>query len=488
MPTDNGAGRPARLVRGMSMDVIMPQLGETVREGTVAVWYRKVGDLVKADDPLFEVETDKVTTEIPAPASGVLAEILVEQGIAVKVGTRIAVIRVAGEAAAGVQAPAADPAPPAAAVAASASRASATSIPAHAGATNASATGPAAPARGGERGNSGGARLSPVVRRLLAEHRLDPAAIHGRGAEGRITRQDVMAHLESRRAAPAATGSIAPGESIAARGDRSLAAASEPGKSVRPAAQPAADALHAPVLAPGPDDTVVAMNRIRRLTAVHMVRTVAVSPHTLQAIEVDFSAVEKARGRHGAKWKSSEGFSLTALPFVARAVCAAIARFPHVNASVADDALIVHHRIHLGIAVDLNFEGLLVPVIRDAQNKTLRALALEIHDLASRARRGALRPDEMSGGTYTISNSGPFGTLLTAPLIAQPQVAILSTDAVRKKPVVIEGPDGDSIAIRPIGVLAQNFDHRAFDGAYSAAFLHALKDNLESRDWLAELP
>ena len=297
-----------------------------------------------------------------------------------------------------------------------------------------------------------------------------------------------MAHLESRRAAPAATGSIAPGESIAARGDRSLAAASEPGKSVRPAAQPAADALHAPVLAPGPDDTVVAMNRIRRLTAVHMVRTVAVSPHTLQAIEVDFSAVEKARGRHGAKWKSSEGFSLTALPFVARAVCAAIARFPHVNASVADDALIVHHRIHLGIAVDLNFEGLLVPVIRDAQNKTLRALALEIHDLASRARRGALRPDEMSGGTYTISNSGPFGTLLTAPLIAQPQVAILSTDAVRKKPVVIEGPDGDSIAIRPIGVLAQNFDHRAFDGAYSAAFLHALKDNLESRDWLAELP
>ena len=466
------------------MDVIMPQLGETVREGTVAVWYRKVGDLVKADDPLFEVETDKVTTEIPAPASGVLAEILVEQGIAVKVGTRIAVIRVAGEAAAGAQTPASDPAPPAAAVAASASRASATSIPAHAGATNASATGPAAPARGGERGNSGGARLSPVVRRLLAEHRLDPAAIHGRGAEGRITRQDVMAHLESRRGAPAATGSIAPGESIAARGDRSLSAASEPGTSVRPAA----DALRAPVLAPGPDDTVVAMNRIRRLTAVHMVRTVAVSPHTLQAIEVDFSAVEKARGRHGAKWKSSEGFSLTALPFVARAVCAAIARFPHVNASVADDALIVHHRIHLGIAVDLNFEGLLVPVIRDAQNKTLRALALEIHDLASRARRGALRPDEMSGGTYTISNSGPFGTLLTAPLIAQPQVAILSTDAVRKKPVVIEGPDGDSIAIRPIGVLAQNFDHRAFDGAYSAAFLHALKDNLESRDWLAELP
>lgn len=469
------------------MDVIMPQLGETVREGTVAVWYRKVGDLVKADDPLFEVETDKVTTEIPAPASGVLAEILVEQGIAVKVGTRSAVIRVAGEAAAGVQAPAADPAPPTAAVAASASRASATSIPAPAAATNATATGPApvaAPARGRVPGTSGGARLSPVVRRLLAEHRLDPAAIRGRGAEGRITRQDVMAHLESRRGAPAATGSIAPGESIAAQGDRSFSAASEPGTSVRPAA----DALRAPVLAPGPDDTVVAMNRIRRLTAVHMVRTVAVSPHTLQAIEVDFSAVEKARGRHGAQWKSSEGFSLTALPFVARAVCAAIARFPHVNASVADDALIVHHRIHLGIAVDLNFEGLLVPVIRDAQNKTLRALALEIHDLASRARRGALRPDELSGGTYTISNSGPFGTLLTAPLIAQPQVAILSTDAVRKKPVVIEGPDGDSIAIRPIGVLAQNFDHRAFDGAYSAAFLHALKDNLESRDWLAELP
>jgi pyruvate dehydrogenase E2 component (dihydrolipoamide acetyltransferase) len=237
----------------------------------------------------------------------------------------------------------------------------------------------------------------------------------------------------------------------------------------------------------GDDDTVVPMNRIRKLTAERTARSVAVSPHVLQAVEVDFSAVEAARTAKGPAWRSSEGFSLTYLPFVARAVCEAIGAFPHVNASVRGDSLVVHRRVNLGVAVDLGFEGLVVPVVRDAQGKALRQLARELHALAEKARRRALSPDDVAGGTYTLSNSGPFGTLLTAPILQQPQVAILSTDGVKKRPVAVEGPDGDAVAVHPVGVLAQCFDHRAFDGAYSAAFLRRLREILEGRDWTAEL-
>jgi 2-oxoglutarate dehydrogenase E2 component (dihydrolipoamide succinyltransferase) len=282
-----------------------------------------------------------------------------------------------------------------------------------------------------------------VVRRLLEEHHLDPAAIAGTGADGRITRDDVLAHVARTKgeAAPAAGGG----------------------------------------------DTVVPMSRIRKLTAERTARSAALSPHVLQAVEVDFSAVEAARTARGAAWKASEGFSLTYLPFVARAVCEAIREFPHVNASVSSDSLVVHGRVHLGVAVDLGFEGLVVPVVRDAQKRSLRELARELHALAEKARRRALLPDDVAGGTYTISNSGPFGTLITAPIIQQPQVAILSTDGVRKRPVAVEGPDGDAVAVHPVGVLAQCFDHRAFDGAYSAAFLKRLREILEGRDWSGEL-
>jgi len=238
------------------------------------------------------------------------------------------------------------------------------------------------------------------------------------------------------------------------------------------------------------------MTRIRKLTAEHMVRSVATSPHVLQAVEVDFHAVERLRGAAGEAFRAREGFSLGYLPFVARAVCQAIPEFPYVNASVRVDALIVHHRVHLGIAVDLDRQGLVVPVVKDAAGKTVRALAVEIHRLADRARRGQLAPDDVTEGTYTISNSGPFGTLITAPIIHQPQVAILSTDGVRKRPVVIErsAADGsagggtiDAIEIRPVGVLAQCFDHRAFDGAYSAGFLRRVREILEQANFEAEL-
>lgn len=388
------------------MDVVMPQLGETVREGTISVWHKKPGDAVRTDEPLFEVETDKVTMDISAPASGVLIEILVPAGELVEVGARLAVIRTgAGDGASPDTAPGAQRA----------------------------------------------AKLSPVVRKLLAEHGIqDLSAITGTGADGRITRDDVLAYVERRRGAAAAGPAL----------ERD-------------------SPMHA--------DTVIAMNRIRKRTAEHMVRSVATSPHVLQAVEVDFLAVERLRTAMGDAWRAREGFSLSYLPFVARAVCQAIAELPHVNASVRGDTLVVHHRVNLGIAVDLDRQGLVVPVVQDASSKTVRELAVEIHRLADRARRGALAPDELAGGTYTLSNSGTFGTLITAPIIVQPQVAILSTDGVKKRPVVIEGADGDAIAIRPVGVLAQCFDHRAFDGAYSAAFLHRLREILEQARFAAEL-
>jgi 2-oxoglutarate dehydrogenase E2 component (dihydrolipoamide succinyltransferase) len=406
------------------MDIVMPQLGETVKEGTVTVWRKKVGEPVKADEVLFEVSTDKVETEVPAPAGGVLAEILIAEGETVPVGTRLAIIAEAG---APQAAPVVTQGLPRAAIVAAAPAARA-------------ANGPVSPSRRDARGRP----LSPVVRRLVAEHKLDPAAIAGTGEGGRVKRKDVLAYVARR-------------------------APSGPARTSDGAA------------------TRIPLSRIRRQIGQHMVRSVATSPHVLQAIEADFQAVEQARTAHGAAWKARVGFSLTYLPFVAAAVCAAVEDFPNVNSSIEDDALVLHRRVNLGIAVDLSFEGLMVPVVKDAQAKSVDELARAIHDLAERARGKRLSPDDLADGTYTISNSGPYGTMITAPIISQPQVAILSTDGVRKRPVVIETAAGDAIAVRPIGVLAQCFDHRAFDGAYSAAFLKRLKEIIETRDWSREL-
>ncbi len=406
------------------MDVIMPQLGETVAEGVVTRWYKKVGDAVKADEMLFDVETDKVSTEIPAPASGVIAEILVEEGVTAKVGSRLAVIRESGVVAA-----------VAAATVSPVAGASAVQQPATAHATR------VAPAVEGE-------RLSPVVRRLIAEHQLNPANIKGTGRDGRITREDVL-------------GFIAQGQGTV--------------QTQTPAPYTVAT-----------EQPRKPLNTVRKRTRDHMLKSWTTVPHVLQAVEVDFMKVEQARQAVGAAWQAREGFVLTYLPFIARAVAAALAKFPLLNASLDGDDLVLHPRINIGIAVDLNFEGLIVPVVKDVPGKSLPQLAREIYDLAQRARNNRLKPDDMTGGTYTLSNSGVFGTLITAPIINQPQVAILSTDGVRKKPVVIEGPEGDSIAIRPIGVLAQTFDHRAIDGAYSAAFLRELRIVIETRDWLNE--
>ena len=401
------------------MDVVMPQLGETVAEGTVTRWYKKVGDAVKADEALFDVETDKVSTEIPAPASGVLAEILVQEGVTAKVGARLAVIREAG----GQSARPAASAPAAGAAVARPAKADASG------------------------------RLSPVVSRLIAEHNLDPRAIAGTGRDGRITREDVLAHV-------AQSGATKP--------------------AMRTQERPQ-------YVVTGPGAETIPLNNIRRRTAEHVAKSWTTVPHVLQVVEADFSRVDQARRAAGAQWKSREGFSLSYLPFVARAVVLALTKYPRLNASFQGDHLVLHRRVNLGIAVDLNLEGLIVPVLKDAAVKSLLQLARAINDLAGRARGSKLRPDDMTECTYTISNNGAFGTLITAPIINPPQVAVLSTDAVRKRAVVVEGAKGDSIEVRPVGMLAQMFDHRAVDGAYSAAFLKEVKTIIETRDWAQDM-
>jgi 2-oxoglutarate dehydrogenase E2 component (dihydrolipoamide succinyltransferase) len=424
------------------MDVIMPQLGETVAEGIVTRWYKKVGDTVKADELLFDVETDKVSTEIPAPVAGVVSEILVAEGVTAKVGVRLAVIREAGVA---QTAPTREAAVPAVTVGAAV--------------TPAAASAPAAPSRPRA---PAGERLSPVVRRLIAEHSLDAHTIDGTGRDGRITREDVLAHIASAATAPPSRAPVP--------GVRAEAAARAP-------AMPSTDA----------GASSVPHNSVRRRVAENMAKSWTTTPHVLQVVEADFLRIDQVRREHGAEWKAREGYSLTYLPFIARAVSIALAKFPRLNATYEADRLVLHRRINLGFAVDLNFDGLMVPVVKDVPNKSLPQIAREINDLAQRARTGKLKPDELAEGTYTISNNGSFGTLITASIIYPGQTAILSTDAIRKRPVVIEGPDGDSIAIRPVGMLAQTFDHRSVDGAYSAAFLREVKTIIETRNWAQAL-
>jgi 2-oxoglutarate dehydrogenase E2 component (dihydrolipoamide succinyltransferase) len=232
----------------------------------------------------------------------------------------------------------------------------------------------------------------------------------------------------------------------------------------------------------------VRLSKIRKLTGNHMVMSKGVSPHAFSVVEVDFANVDIARNQVKADWKAAEGFGLTYLPFITRAVVEALEEFPHLNASVSEEDLVVHNFIDIGIAVDLDFQGLLVPVVRSAETKRLRAIAREINDLAARARSRKLSPDEISGGTFTISNNGSAGSVLTMPIINQPQVAILSTDAITRKPVVVRNADGgEGISIHPVGNVAMAWDHRAFDGAYAAGFLVKVKQTLETRDWSAEL-
>jgi 2-oxoglutarate dehydrogenase E2 component (dihydrolipoamide succinyltransferase) len=417
-------------------EVTMPKLGESVTEGTITRWCKQLGEQVALDEALFEVSTDKVDSEIPSPVAGRLSEIRAEVGAVVRVGEVVAVVVDA-------TAPEPDPRPDR----------EPEPEPEPEPRPDARPEPPAVPA------GRPAVLASPVVRRLLREHGIDAGEVAGTGVGGRISRSDAEAAVDR---APRVAPTVESAAPVAA-----VAPAEQPGT-------PTAGALP--------------FNSLRRRTAEHMVRSKATSPHAVTVVEVDYTGVERARRATGATFKADEGFSLTYLPFIARAVVDALADYPHLNASVGDDELLVHEQVNLSIAVDLAFEGLVAPVVRGAGDMRLRALARAIHDLATRARAGRLTPDDVAGGTFTLSNSGSYGTHLVLPIINQPQVAVLSTDAVRRRPVVVETADGDeAIAIRSVGLLAMSWDHRAFDGAYAAAFLAEVRRVLETRDWSGEL-
>ncbi len=475
----------------------MPQLGETVTEGTITRWMKAVGDQVARDEPLFEVSTDKVDSEVPAPASGVLSEILVPEGETVEVGARLAVIGDAAEspgappASSPTVAPApAPPAPAAAAVPRTPPPGAPTPPPTPPEGFTAQDSSPAAqpspqPPPVAEVDDP--RLLSPVVRRLLADNGIDSSEVPGTGVGGRITREDVLGVIDARHAGSPVAASQAAG------------APAPPPAATQPAAPqtvPAPVAVSAPPATPAAPmasylpagDQVVPFSNMRRRTAEHMVRSKATSPHAFIANEVDFENVERVRKAWGDRFKAEEGFSLTYLPFVARAAVEALRDYPNLNASVADDALVLHQQVNLGIAVDLQHEGLIVPVIHRAEEVTLRGVARRIRDLADRARTRQLTADDISGGTFSITNDGPFGTLFTVPIINQPQVAILATDGIKRRPVVVELPDGtESIAIHSTGVLGMSWDHRAVDGAYVSSYLRRVAELLGGRDWSAEL-
>ena len=444
-------------------ELILPQLGETVTEGTVTRWFKKVGDHVDADEMLLEISTDKVDTELPSPIAGVITEIRVQEGETVPVGAVLAIVGDAGSAPA--------PAPAAEQVAQPVVAPAPEPTPAPAPAPVAQpAPAPAPVATATE-----GMVLSPVVRRLISDNNIDVSQVAGTGPGGRITRDDVMAVIDQGARAPQQTTQqqVAPQPAVASAPATPVAAA-----------QPVA---RVQVVA-GERDEIVPLSRIRKATGAHMVMSHAVSAHVLSVVEVDYANVDKVRLRAKEEFKATEGFSLTYLPFIARAVIDAIADFPHLNASMGENELIVHRYVNLNVSVDLDYEGLIAPVVRDADTKRLRGIARDINDLAKRARDNRLMPGEIQGGTFTLTNNGSAGSVLTMATINQPQVAILSTDAVRKRPVIIESPSGDdSIAIHPVGNLAMSWDHRAFDGAYAANFLVRVKDILETRDWSSEL-
>ena len=422
-------------------DVIMPQMGESIVEGTVTKWFKKVGDRVERDEPLFEISTDKVDTEIPAPEAGVLTEILVEEGKTVQVNTVVARI---GE---GATAAAAPPAPPKAA-APPASKPIASPAPAPTPAPKAPP--PAAPAAVAD-----DLRSSPLVRRLAQEHNIDLHLVKGSGQGGRISKKDIEDYLAAPGAAPAPA-----------------------------AAQPAAPApAGAPLpLTPFPPAPAALFGRyeveklsvMRQRIGEHMVLTKRVAPHVSTVHLVDCTVVARLRDRIKAQFEAQNGVKLTFLPFFLRAACSALKAFPVVNASLDGTNVVRHHDINLGIAVAVE-GGLLVPVIKNADEKNFLGLQKAVADLADRARHKQLKPDEVQGGTLSVSNYGSFGSVFATPAINQPQSAILGLGAIHKAPVVID----DAIAIRSVAYLTLTFDHRLLDGAIADQFMTELKRVIE---------
>jgi pyruvate dehydrogenase E2 component (dihydrolipoamide acetyltransferase) len=472
--------------------VTMPQLGETVVEGTITKWLKKEGDTVERDEPLFEISTDKVDTEVPSPLAGKVVEIKVPEGETVSVGTELAMIDAGGDGQAsggGGKTAESEAQPPAASAEQEATKAGtgsaeaeaeAAAAPAEPGQEQPQATVPPAEptdqprpeeegngqaqSREPEEGDTRSQILSPLVRRLAEENQIDLSQVHGTGTGGRITKKDVQAYVESRQGQPIRreAGQAAP--------------------ATQPAAAPAAQALPTPPAAVGGTEEAVPLSRMRQAIARNMVASIQTSARAWNLVEVNMENVARTREAARKAFKEREGISLTYMPFVARAVCEALLAFPDVNSELREDQLVRKHFVNLGIAVALE-DGLIVPVIKGADTMNIVGLARAINDVAVRSRSRKLNPDDVHGGTFTITNPGPFGSIISVPIINPPQCAILAFDAIEKRPVVVD----DAIAIRHMVYLSMSWDHRIIDGATAAKFLGRLKQNLETWDFGPEV-
>jgi 2-oxoglutarate dehydrogenase E2 component (dihydrolipoamide succinyltransferase) len=436
----------------------MPQMGESIAEGTLSRWLKKVGDEVKRDEPIFEISTDKVDAEIPAPAAGVLAEILVKEGETVAVQTVVA--RLETEKGATVSAEAAPSAPSAAATSAPAGSKSsprpAAPPPPQREASPASSS--IAASHSGN-GNSFEERVrtksSPLVRKIAAEHGLNIASLQGTGIAGRVTKRDIVGFIESGVATPASTAGMRAGGGTP--GGHSL-----------------------PVPEPWAGDVVEPMSKMRALISDHMVASRHTSAHVTSFIEIDFTRVARIRARKRAEFEATTGQKLTYMPFIIKAVTQGLQAFPVMNSSVAGTNVIYRKQINIGIAVALDW-GLIVPVIKRADDLSLSGITRALNDLAARARAKKLSPEEVQEGTFTITNPGVFGSLMGTPIINQPQVAILGVGAIEKRPKVLPGADGeDTIAIRTCAYFSISFDHRVIDGAVADQFLAFVKKTIET--------
>ena len=434
----------------------MPQMGESIAEGTLSKWLKKVGDEVKRDEPIFEISTDKVDAEIPAPAAGVLAEILVKEGETVAIQTVVA--RLETEKGAAISAEAAAP-PPAAAAAKPASapapQREGTSAPAQ---PRQPTPAPAIAASHAGNGNSFEDRVrtksSPLVRKIAAEHGVNISALSGSGVAGRVTKRDILGFIESGAPMP----SVAPGARTGGPG----------GGHVLPMPEPWAG------------DVVEPMSKMRALISEHMVASRHTSAHVTSFIEIDFTRVARIRAKKRAEFEAATGQKLTYMPFIIKAVTQGLQAFPVMNSSVAGTNVIYRKQINIGVAVALDW-GLIVPVIKRADDLSLSGITRALNDVAARARAKKLSPEEVQGGTFTITNPGVFGSLMGTPIINQPQVAILGVGAIEKRPKVLPGADGeDTIAIRTCAYFSISFDHRVIDGAIADQFLAFVKKTIES--------
>lgn len=449
------------MTTGTAVDVVMPQMGVSVSEGTVTQWLKAIGEAVAPDEPLLEISTDKVDTEVPSPAAGVLAEILVQEGETVDVGTVIGTLQT-GEGSDAAPAPAADtPAP------------QATQAPA-ASAESAPAPAPAAtPEPPAESAASDQERsfVSPVVARIAAEHGIDVSQIQGSGRGGRVTKKDILAFVDS--GAPAAA---------AAQDAPAPAATPGPPATATPAQPKTANVPPAQELAPGEHSERLSV--MRRAIAEHMRHSIDTSAPVTTAFEIDMSRVVAIRERLKGEYAEQHGVRLTYLALITRAAVDAVSKWPWINGEIRGDSIVTRSYINIGIAVALDDgKGLIVPVIKNAEEKNLLGIARAIEDLADRARNKKLSPDDVHGGTFTITNPGGFGAIFGTPIINQPQSAILDVEAIVKRPWVVTDENGnDSIAIKPMMNLCLTYDHRLIDGAYAAPFMRDLRTNLETWD------